>query len=316
MCNYVGIDMVKRDFYACFSEEIEPKKFNNTNSGINVFLKHLNRLDYVPNDTVIGVESTGSYHLRLCLQSTRANFKTKIINPLVVKKQNQVGLRRVKNDRKDSFLVRYCLVQRMGYVFDSSSEELILKSLVRQRNSLSSHKRTIKRQGEDIELKESCLKNNINSIYGEIYETLDKKIVEIEKELSNYRRVEQKLLQTIPGVGPITAVSFISEIGDINRFSKPEQLVAYIGLDPRTHESGTSVRGKGYISKRGNKILRTILFNASSVAVLRPNMFKTFFDKKRSEGKPYRVALIAVMRKMVHVVYSVWMNNRPFEEKN
>ena len=43
---------------------------------------------------------------------------------------------------------------------------------------------------------------------------------------------------------------------------------------------------------------------------------KIFFDKKRSEGKPYRVALIAVMRKMVHVVYSVWTNNMPFEEKN
>ena len=316
MCNYVGIDMAKRDFYACFSEELEPRKFNNTNSGIAIFLKYLNKLNYVSDDTVIGVESTGSYHLRLCLQSTCADFKIKIINPLVVKKQNQVGLRRVKNDRKDSFLVRYCLVQGMGYVFDSSSEELILKSLVRQRNSLSSHKRTIKRQGEDIELKESCLKSNINSVYGEIYETLDKKIAEIERELSNYRKKEQKLLQTIPGVGPITAVSFISEIGDVSRFSKPEQLVAYIGLDPRTHESGTSVRGKGYISKRGNKILRTILFNASSVAVLRPNVFKTFFDKKRSEGKPYRVALIAVMRKMVHVVYSVWTNNKPFEEKN
>ena len=73
---------------------------------------------------------------------------------------------------------------------------------------------------------------------------------------------------------------------------------------------------KGISVKRGNKILRTILFNASSVAVLRPNMFKTFFDKKRSEGKPYKVALIAVMRKMVHVVYSVWVNNKPFEEKN
>ena len=178
MCNYVGIDMAKRDFYACFSEEIEPKKFNNTNSSINTFLKYLNKINYVSDDTIIGVESTGSYHLRLCLQSTRANFKIKIINPLIVKKQNQVGLRRVKNDKKDSFLVRYCLVRGVGYIFSDSSEALILKSLVRQRNSLSTHKRTIKRQGEDIKLKESCLKNDINSIYGEIYETLDKKITE------------------------------------------------------------------------------------------------------------------------------------------
>lgn len=102
--------------------------------------------------------------------------------------------------------------------------------------------------------------------------------------------------------------------GDINRFKKPEQLVAYAGLDPRVFESGESVRGKGYITKRGNKILRTRLYNAASVAVLHDNMFKTFFQKKRSEGKPYKVALVAAMRKMTHVIHAVWTRGTPFEK--
>ncbi|PJC39150.1 hypothetical protein CO044_01325 [Candidatus Peregrinibacteria bacterium CG_4_9_14_0_2_um_filter_38_9] len=82
-------------------------------------------------------------------------------------------------------------------------------------------------------------------------------------------------------------------------------LTAYIGLDSRVYESGTSIKGKGYISKRGSKILRTRFYNAASVAVLHENIFREFFLKKRSEGKPYRVALCAVMHKMVHVVYAV-----------
>jgi len=91
--------------------------------------------------------------------------------------------------------------------------------------------------------------------------------------------------------------------------------VAYAGIDPRVHQSGTSINGKGYISKRGNKILRTRLFNAASVAVLHENIFKTFFKKKRDEGKPYRVALVAVMRKMTHVIHAVWTRGTPFTKE-
>ena len=93
-------------------------------------------------------------------------------------------------------------------------------------------------------------------------------------------------------------------------------LTAYIGLDSRVYESGTSIKGKGYISKRGSKILRTRFYNAASVAVLHENIFREFFLKKRSEGKPYRVALCAVMHKMVHVVFAVWNRNTPFINQN
>jgi transposase len=219
----------------------------------------------------------------------------------------------VKNDKKDSRLIRFCLIGGAGCAFNNDPDALIFKSLIRQRNSLVSAKLKIDRQQADIRHKEKCLKQNINPIYQELARILKEKIAEIEKDLKLYRPGEQKLLQSIPGVGPITAASFISEVGDISRFKKPEQLVAYAGIDPRVFESGESVRGKGYISKRGNKILRIRLYNAASAAVLRDNMFKTFFQKKRSEGKPYKVALVAAMRKMAHVIHAVWTRGTPFQ---
>ena len=257
-------------------------------------------------------ESTLSYHLRLCLQCSNLGFQIKVINPLIVKKQNQTNLRRVKNDPQDASLIRYCLSTGAGYVFSETSDTLLLKSLVRQRNSLANMLFKNKRQQSDISYKEDCLKTKFNPVYREIGVILSQKIKELEKQLRVFRKPEQKLLQTIPGVGPITAVSFNAEIEDIKRFHHSKQLVAYVGLDSRVHQSGTSVRGKGYISKRGNKILRTRLYNAASVAVLRPNLFQSFFQKKRSEGKPYKVALVATMHKMTNVIYSVWTNNEPF----
>lgn len=310
--NFVGLDVAKKDFYACFDEQSESRKFNNTTQGINSFIHHLSKNNFQNQNTVIGLESTGSYHLRLCLQCSAIGFPIKVINPLIIKKQNQTNLRRVKNDRQDASLVRYCLTQGVGYVFSETTETLLLKSLVRQRNSLANMLFKNKRQQADINYKEDCLKIKFNSVYQEIGAILSQKIKKLDKQLRTFRKSEQILLQTIPGVGPITAVSFIAEIQDVKRFNQSKQLVAYIGLDSRVHQSGTSVHGKGYISKRGNKILRTRLYNAASVAVLHPNLFQRFFQKKKSEGKPYKVALVATMHKMVHVIHSVWTNNKPF----
>ncbi len=313
--NFVGIDVAKKDFYACFDEQSESKKFNNTNLGINSFLRHLSKSNFQNQDTIIGLESTGSYHLRLCLQCSAIGFQIKVINPLIVKKQNQTNLRRVKNDQQDASLIRYCLTTGAGYVFSETPDTLLLKSLVRQRNSLANMLFKNKRQQDDVNYKEDCLKTKFNPVYHEIGNILSQKIKELDKQLKTYRKPEQKLLQSIPGVGPVTAVSFIAEVVDIKRFKQSKQLVAYIGLDSRVHQSGTSVRGKGYISKRGNKILRTCLYNAASVAVLRPNLFQNFFQKKRSEGKPYKVALVATMHKMVNVIHSVWTNDKPFTDQ-
>src|SRR3989339_46456 len=310
--NFVGIDMAKNDFYACLSDIIEPQKFNNDTKGIKLFFNHLKHHDFLKENTILGVESTASYHLKLCIETSERDYKIKVINPLIVKKQNQTDLRRVKNDKKDSRLIRFCLIGGAGYIFDNDPEAMILKSLIRQRDSLVFSKLKFTRQQDDIRLKEKCLKQGISPVYTEIINVLEEKIDMLKADLRLYRPKEQYLLESIPGVGPITAASFISEVGDINRFKKPEQLVAYAGIDPRVHQSGTSVNGKGYISKRGNKILRTRLFNAASVAVLHDNLFKKFFQKKKDEGKPYRVALVATMRKMTHVIYAVWTRGTPF----
>jgi transposase len=312
--NYIGIDMAKNDFYACFNELDEPKQFNNTTQGINHFFKHLKQLNLSKDNTILGVESTGSYHLKLCIACQQAGYTIKVINPLIVKKHNQTTLRRVKNDKKDSILIRYCLAQGYGYIFKTNKDQFILKALIRQRNSLMATKIQIHRQDQDIKLKQTVIKAKINSIYQQIEIIVDKKIKIIKKQLKSYNQTTQALLQTIPGVGPITAASFVSEIVDIKRFKYPKHLTAYTGIDPRVHQSGSSIKGYGYISKRGSKILRTILYNAVSVAVLHDNQFQRFFQKKRSEGKPYRVALVATMRKMIHVIHAVWTKQIPYQD--
>jgi len=245
MIQTIGIDISKRDFHVSFSEDGDIYKFNNDTIGINQFIKHLKSNKYEANNTFIGLESTGSYHLPVAYLCTKAGYTINVINPLITKKQNQVSLRRVKTDEKDARLIRHCLINGAGYPFCETRESLAIKTLVRQRSGYSMLRHRTRLKHEEILKRESYLKTSITTLNKELYDFLNQKIKLLDAELRQYNSKTQKLLQTIPGIGPQTAVTFLSEVGDITRFPNSQKLTAWIGLDPRTHQSGTSIKGKG-----------------------------------------------------------------------
>ena len=130
--------------------------------------------------------------------------------------------------------------------------------------------------------------------------------------MRKYEPETQELLRSIPGIGITTAASLVAFVGDIERFSTPEKLIAYTGLDCRVYQSGTSVQGKGYISKRGNGHLRHILFNAAFIARQYNPELKKYHEQKLKEGKHYFSAMCAVERKLIHLIYAVWKRGTPF----
>ena len=198
------------------------------------------------------------------------------------------------------------------YVMASSHN----KHLVREREYLAKLEWIMRARRMSIEDKNMAIREQLPTTTTDILKYIKQKMKEVEKQLRQHRKEEQKLLQTIPGVGPLTAAACISEIQDIKRFKTTTQLIAYIGIDPKVHQSGSSIDKYRKISKRGNTILRTRLYNACSVAVLHENQFKDYFKKKKDQGKPYRVALVATMNKMARVIHSVWTNNTPYHEPN
>jgi len=311
--HFVGIDVSKGDFYVCLNDQEAPRRFNNTPAGVRGFITSLRAREYLPSTTKIGLESTGPYHYPLSFACTKQGYVINIINPLITHAYNKTTVRRTKTDKKDSSLIRYVLTQGAGYPFVETADTLVLKNLVRERAYLSNMKRDIHRKAKDIEYKEAIVHTPITSVNQDIFTILSEKMKDIDRQLKQHRKEEQALLQSIPGLGPTTAATLIAEITDIHRFKTPKHFTAFIGLDPRTYQSGTSINGKGYITKRGNKILRTLFYNCASVAIQRPNVFQDFYNKKVSEGKPKMIALIATTHKMAKVAYAVWKTNKPFD---
>lgn len=129
------------------------------------------------------------------------------------------------------------------------------------------------------------------------------------------------LLMSIPGVGFITAVTIITEIGDIEGFIKPKQLVAYFGIDPSVNESGKFKSDKQKMSKRGTRIGRRALY-AVALASIRTNrngqpINKVLLDyyKNNLNDKKKKVALVAIMHKLVNYIFAVLRDQKEYEQR-
>ncbi|YCI76388.1 IS110 family transposase [Bacillus sp. R1-10] len=138
---------------------------------------------------------------------------------------------------------------------------------------------------------------------------------------------ECKIIQSIPGIGEKIAATIISEIGEIDRFNHPKKLVAFAGIDPSVFESGTFKGTLNRITKRGSSRLRHALYMAVKCAIRdcrkkkttdeiipRNKRLREFYDKKREEGKPFKVAVIACANKFLYWIYSLLKSKSTFQD--
>jgi transposase len=128
---------------------------------------------------------------------------------------------------------------------------------------------------------------------------------EIDKFATEFE--EYEILTSIPGIGTKIAANLISEIGDVTQFSHPKKLVAYAGLNPRVYQSGKFTASINRITKRGYTKLRQSLYTAVQCGLTNNRNLKIreYYDKKRSEGKPHKVAIIACANKQLHWIYAI-----------
>ncbi len=162
-----------------------------------------------------------------------------------------------------------------------------------------------------------------------LYQALDQQMVARLESVKDYLQtnamsdnpklaLQVALLQTIPGVGLISALTIVAECGDISRFKHPRALTAFAGLDPSVKESGQFKGTRNKISKRGNRQIRRALYMVAmrSVSINRKGDYvnpylRDFYDRK-CRSKPNKVALIAVTHKLIFIIFAVLRDQKPF----
>ena len=141
---------------------------------------------------------------------------------------------------------------------------------------------------------------------------LEQQILEIEDEISSMINSLCPVITSITGIGNILGAAIFSEIGDISRFEKANQLVAYAGLDVAVKQSGNFNATDTKISKRGSPYLRRAIWLAASVAAFKDPALSVYYQKLRQRGKAHGTAIGAVARKLTNIIFAVLRDNKAY----
>lgn len=142
---------------------------------------------------------------------------------------------------------------------------------------------------------------------------LNKKVAEADKRIAALLQEIEPLILTVPGISITTGAQIVAEIGDVSRFPNAAAIVSYAGIDSSVNQSGRFEATGGPITKHGSPYLRRALWLAANGACRFDPNLKTFYEKKRSEGKCHRVAVTAVARKLCHIVFAIMRDQVPYD---
>ena len=310
---YVGIDVSKATFVVAYSSAKagKTKTFKNTTKGVHEFIQTLSVTEHH-----CVLEATGNYSALLVYLLSKAGITVSLENPLKIKNFARVMLSVNKTDETDARLIALYgeRMQPSPYKLRSKSI-LILKqkrTVLRQLKKQLVATRNLKGSMEVLPLFDAKCKQTIEKTIT----FLEKQIKGMEEELASLAEDEYKkqmdLLTSIKGIGITLAAALIVATGGFTYFDNAKQLTRYLGLSPTYQLSGTSVHGKGHINRNGDPGLRSQLYVAAFSSLRCNTECKACFDRLRSNGKPGKVAVIAVANKLIRQAFAVVTQGKPY----
>lgn len=309
----VGIDVAKQTFEAAWLVKGKWKScsFTNSSEGYQKLLELLGEKHH------ICLEATGRYGNSLARTLFDAGHVVSVVNPLRVQRYAESRLRRTKTDRADAVLIAEFCDREQPRAWQPLSEEIEqLRELIRRREHVLGMK-----QMERNRSLAGPMSSEVDASISRSLAFWDNELDVIEKAIAKHLKAhaelekQQKLLRTIPGIGPIAAAVLIAEIGDIATFDGPKNLAAYFGLNPKEHSSGTSVFKRTGIAKMGNPRVRRVLYMAAFAAKRHNPPLKEFVERTKGT-KHSKLLHVAVMRKLVHQIFGVLKNQQPFNPRH
>jgi len=321
----IGIDVSKNTLDVVFKEQtnyqIKTKgstKFDNNPDGFGKLLEWCNKREKSENIVYV-LEATGVYHEEL-LYFLYNNGKNACLElPKRIKYFAKSKGIKTKNDKVDSGVIAdYGIERQLRFWLPPSEEFKKLRDLSREHNDLTSLKTVAQNRLHAAKHAHGKEIKTINRFYEQI-EFYQKLLKEIETDIKSVLKKDKSLsikidnIVSIKGIGIITAVKIIAETGGFYLFSNINQLISYAGLDVIENQSGNH-SGKTRISKNGNSNLRKTLYMPALSAIQYNIKMKSFNDRIMKTHKYKKQALIAVMRKLLILVYTLWKKNEPYNE--
>jgi len=298
----IGIDISKKKLDISFSDN-KTTSYSNDLSGFKQLLKQITDKDL----TRVAMEATGGYERPLVQFLQEKGIAVSVVNAKRVRDYAKALGKLAKTDKIDSHIIRLFAEAIHPNVTEQLSEsQQSLDSLTSRRSQLVKQRAIEKQHIETVTNKET--KRSINRTL----KFLDKEIGVIEEKINKLIDLDGDLkekvnrLTTIKGIGPVVAVTIVSDIPELGALSNKE-ISALVGVAPFCRDSGT-MRGKRTIWG-GRSQVRSVLYMATLSAVKYNPAIKVFYDRLVNNGKPKKTALVACMRKLIIIANSMIRNN-------
>lgn len=323
----VGIDVAKSELVVClgklyedFSQELYTHKtFVNSEKGFVSLIQWVKKFT----DSTVSVrflmEATGVYHESLAYYLDDHNMEVSIVLPNKISNyMRTLDVKTVTDKTASEAITQFGLERRLEQWHRPKTVYKQLRQLTRERSQLMDERTVLKNQLHAEESESEPSAQSIMRIQTRILliTTQEKEIMKEIKELlckNQEARDHVDLLCTIPGVGLLTAAIVISETNGFELIRSKRQLASYAGLDVKEKQSGTSVKGKPRISKRGNRHLRKAMHLPSLAAIKCEEKYRTIFVRLVSKHGIKMKAAIAVQRKLLEMMYTVYKTRKAYD---
>jgi transposase len=303
----LGIDVSRDRLDVAVRPTGESFVFNRTATGIEYLVARLGTLS----PKLVAIEATGGFEAVVAAGLAGAGLPVVVVNPAQVRAFAQALGKRAKTDPIDAAVIAHfaeATKPELRQMPDDMTR--LLADLVARRRQIVE---MIVAEGQRAR---RVSDNRLTKSIARLRKALERELAEIDALIEDHVRgsavwVEKEdLLASVPGVGKIIARSLIAELPELGSLDR-RQIAALVGLAPWTRQSG-QWRGKSFIGG-GRKSVRSSLFVGAMVAARYNPQLKCFRDKLVAAGKPKRVALVAVARKLITILNAILRDRRPWQ---
>ncbi len=323
----LGIDVSQKELVVCLGRIYEDfvielfarKVFPNSPRGFTELHKWITKLTDKNIPVYYVMEATGIYHESFAYFLNKLSLHISIVLPSKISNyMRTLSIKTITDKTAADAICQFGLERQLELWTAPNPLYRQIRQLTRERDQIVAERTVLKNQLHAESVEAHPNKNSLKRIKERI-KLLDKQVSQIIDELKQLiaqnkeLRERVKIIESIPGIGILTACVILSETNNFNLIRNKRQLTSYAGLDVKEKESGTSVKGKSCISKRGNKYLRKAMHLPSLSAIRHCEGYKAIFARLVSKHGIKMKASTAIQRKLLELAYILVKNNTKFD---
>jgi len=320
----LGIDVAQKELVVCLGrmhDDWTPElyghgTFANSRKGFDAMVKWVKKLTIEATAVRYVMEATGVYHESLAYYLEGKGYEVSVVLPNKISNYiRTLEVKTITDKTASEAIARFGLERKLDKWKRPKQIFKNLKQLTRERDQIV-ETRTMAKNQLHAEMAEAFPNpSSLHRIKAHI-KFLDKQVAEITELVKQDGQVHEsiELICSIPGVGRLTAATVLAETNGFELIRNKRQLTSYAGLDVREKQSGTSIKGKPRISKKGNRHLRKAMHLPALAAIRHEKKFKAVFVRLVSKHGIKMKAAVAVQRKLLEMIYTVYSKNTAFDK--